>query len=59
MKHKELITMIISAEQNKMAGVGVNGDFLLFAVWYLLILEPYYFFKNAAFKKKWAKIVCR
>lgn len=32
MKHKKLITVIISAEQNKMAGVGVDGDFLLFAV---------------------------
>lgn len=59
MKHKKLITMIISAEQNKMVGVGVKGDFLLFAILYLLILKPYYFFKNAAFKKKRTKIVCR
>lgn len=52
MKHKKLITMIISAEQNKMVGVGVKGDFLPFAILYLLTLKPYYFFKNAAFKKK-------
>lgn len=53
MKHNKLITMIISAEQNiKMVGVGVKGDSLLFAILYLLILKPYYFLKNAAFKKK-------
>jgi hypothetical protein len=44
------MTMITSSKQNKMPGVNIGRDFL-FAILYLLILEPYYFFKNTMFKQ--------
>ena len=51
LKHKKLTTMIISTKQKSIAGVRVEGDFLLLAILYLLLLEPYNFFKNIVFKK--------
>lgn len=52
MKHKKLITVIFSTQQKRMAGVRVEGDFSLFAILYVLILEPHYFFRNTVLRKK-------
>lgn len=55
MKHKKLITMFFSTQQKRMAGVRAKGDFSLFAILYILILEPHYFFKNTVLRKKGTK----
>lgn len=44
--------MFFSTQQKRMAGVRAKGDFSLFAILYILILEPHYFFKNTVLRKK-------